>query len=53
MPEVIEIENTGIDPEIIKNALNAIGENEYIREKTLEIIREWLKKQNHLTFPAG
>lgn len=53
MLEVKEIENTGIDPEIIRKAKQDIGEDDERREQTIKIIREWLKKQKHLTFPAG
>lgn len=51
--KVIEIEDCGIDPEVLKKAKEAIGEEDGRLEQTIEIIREWLKKQKHLNFPDG
>lgn len=38
-----------IDPEVLNRAKQAIGEDDERKEATLKIIKEWLKKQSHLT----
>ena len=42
-----------IDPVVLEKAKESIGENEERLEQTVVIIREWLKKQPHLTYPSG
>ena len=41
-----------IDPEILLKAKEAVGEDDERRQQTVKMIREWLKKQPHLTYPA-
>lgn len=42
-----------IDPEVLNRAKQAIGEDDERKEATLKIIKEWLKKQPHLTCSPG
>lgn len=44
---------SSIDPEVLKRAKKEIGEDEERIDATLKIIREWLKKQPHLSCPPG
>ena len=42
-----------IDPEVLLKAKEAVGEDDERRQQTVKMIREWLKKQPHLTYPDG
>ena len=42
-----------IDAEVLRKAKESIGEDDERREQTVKIIRDWLKKQPHLTYPQG
>lgn len=44
---------SSIDPEVLNRAKKEIGEDNERIEATLRIIREWLKKQPHLSCPQG
>jgi len=37
------------EEKIIQKARNAIGETEKIREQTIQMLREWIQKQPHLS----
>ena len=42
-----------IGPDTLAKAKESIGESEERLEQTIVIIREWLRKQTHLTCPNG
>ena len=42
-----------IDPEVLSRAKIEIGEDDERRDATLKIIKEWLKKQPHLSCSPG
>ena len=42
-----------IDPEVLRKAKEQIGEDDARREQAIQIIREWMKKQKHFTYPDG
>ncbi len=42
-----------IDPEVLRRAKEEIGEDDERRDAMLQIIKEWLKKQPHLSCPSG
>lgn len=44
---------SSIDPEVLQVAKKEIGEDDERINVTLKIIREWLKKQPHLSCPPG
>jgi hypothetical protein len=44
---------TSIDPEILSKAKKEIGEDDERIDATLKIIKEWLKKQPHLSCSPG
>ena len=54
---MLSIEGLGpyasIDPEVLSKAKKEIGEDDERREQAVQIIREWLKKQKHFTYPEG
>ena len=42
-----------LSPEILQKAKDELGEDDFLRQQSLDIIRQWLKKQPHLkAFPA-
>ena len=44
---------SSIDPEVLQRAKEEIGEDDERKEVTLKMIKEWLKKQPHLSCPQG
>lgn len=53
MPAAIDYVTT-LQPEIIKRAQEELGEDEHLRNESITALREWLKKQPHLSsMPTG
>lgn len=54
---MLSIEGLGqyasIDPKVLSKAKEEIGEDDERRDQAIQLIREWLKKQRHFTYPDG
>lgn len=45
---------TTLSPEILEQARNELGEDEHLRTQSVLALREWVKKQPHLSaMPTG
>ena len=44
---------SSIDPDVLRKAKEEIGEDDERRDAMLQIIKEWLKKQPHLSCSPG
>lgn len=45
---------TTLKPDVIEKAREELGEDEFLRDQSVQAMREWLKKQPHLqNAPTG
>lgn len=53
MPEALDYVTT-LQPEILEKAAKELGEDEHLRTESVLALREWVKKQPHLSaMPTG